>query len=251
MKASDHLHRAFYHDIGKVIGKTISDFDKYELLTNHWIPPGNYAYPYSEHNKRGKIEKRYASKNHLDSFEWLVLSDTKKGFFCKYCPLFTPGLTGGFKKNVSLQKLVSQPLTSFSKLLGKDGYLKIHSNNDYHNAAVQFGQDFLRTYKNPEKEISNQVFSHRLQLVEENRKKLVPIVESIIFLGRQNVPLRGHRDNGQFLFEETNNNEGNFRELLKFRVKSGDTDLENHLKNSSCRATYKQNDTKLSDKCMW
>jgi hypothetical protein len=235
---SDHLHREFNNDIGKVIGKPITDLDKYELLTNHWIPPGNYAYPYSEHNKRGKIEKRYASKNHLDSFEWLVLSDSRKGFFCKYCPLFTPGLTGGFKNNVSLQKLVSQPLTSFSKLLGKDGYLNVHSNNHYHKAAVQFGQNFLRTYKNPEKEITNQVFSHRLQLIEENRKKLVPIVESVIFLGRQNVPLRGHRDDGQFSFKETKDNEGNFRELLKFRVKSGDTDLKNHLQNSSCRATY-------------
>lgn len=126
----------------------------------------------------------------------------KKGFFCKYFPLFTPGLTGGFKKNVSLQKLVSQPLTSFTKLLGKDGYLNVHSNNHHHKAAVQFGQDFLRTFKNPEKEISNQVFSRRLQLVEANRKKMFPIVESIIFLGRQNIPLRGHRDNDQFSLEK-------------------------------------------------
>jgi len=33
-------------------------------------------------------------------------------------------------------------------------------------------------------------------------------------------------------------NEGNFRELLKFRVKSGDSVLENHLKNTSSKATY-------------
>lgn len=33
-------------------------------------------------------------------------------------------------------------------------------------------------------------------------------------------------------------NEGNFRELLRFRIDSGDTDLENHLKTSSSRATY-------------
>lgn len=139
---------------------------------------------------------------------------------------------------MSLNKLVAQPLTSFSKLLGKDGHLNVHSNNDYHKAAVQCGNDFLHTFKNPEKEITNQVISHRLKLVQENRKKLVPIVESIIFLGRQNIPLRGHRDCGQFALEENESNEGNFRELLKFRITSGDKELETHLRNASCRATY-------------
>ena len=37
---------------------------------------------------------------------------------------------------------------------------------------------------------------------------------------------------------EKNASEGNFRELLKFRVNSGDKVLENHLKTVSLRATY-------------
>jgi len=33
-------------------------------------------------------------------------------------------------------------------------------------------------------------------------------------------------------------NEGNFRELVRFLVRSGDSTLEAHLKNSTSRATY-------------
>lgn len=33
-------------------------------------------------------------------------------------------------------------------------------------------------------------------------------------------------------------NEGNFREMLRFRIKAGDTRLENHLKTSNSKATY-------------
>jgi len=30
--------------------------------------------------------------------------------------------------------------------------------------------------------------------VEENYKKLIPMIKTIIFCGRYNIPLRGHRD---------------------------------------------------------
>jgi len=38
--------------------------------------------------------------------------------------------------------------------------------------------------------------------------------------------------------EESSVNEGNFRELLKFRVNAGDSALKDHLMNASARATY-------------
>eukprot|EP00102_Acyrthosiphon_pisum_P014195 XP_008184121.1 PREDICTED: uncharacterized protein LOC103309708 [Acyrthosiphon pisum] len=84
----------------------------------------------------------------------------------------------------------------------------------------------------------------RMQEIKENQERLVPIIESIIFLGKQNILFRGHRDDGQLDLPSTiedggsSINEGYFRELLKFRVKAGDSTLENHLKNSSSKATY-------------
>jgi len=53
--------------------------------------------------------------------------------------------------------------------------------------------------------------------------------------------LRGHRDHGGMsdsCSESSIVNEGNFREVLRLRVRSGDTVLEDHLKNAAANATY-------------
>ncbi|CAN7988762.1 unnamed protein product, partial [Ixodes hexagonus] len=102
--------------------------------------------------------------------------------------------------------------------------------------------DFLARVHHPENDVANQLCSQRLQQVKENRHRLVPIVESIIFSGRQNIPLRGHRDDDTLLQRandgSSTSNEGNFRELLRFRVSSGDTALQEHLLSASSTATY-------------
>ena len=53
----------------------------------------------------------------------------------------------------------------------------------------------------------------------------------------KNIAFRGHRDDGPLNIDSPIN-EGNFRELLKFRIQSGDRQLKIHLDNSSLRATY-------------
>lgn len=68
--------------------------------------------------------------------------------------------------------------------MGKEGYLYIHSENDY-------PKNFLKCAKQPDKIILNQLDSQRLQQIEENRSRLRPIVETVIVLGKQNIPLRG------------------------------------------------------------
>ncbi|KAG8189774.1 hypothetical protein JTE90_017690 [Oedothorax gibbosus] len=57
---------------------------------------------------------------------------------------------------------------------------------------------------------------------------------------RQNIPLRGHRDDGLIDSSSSSSivNEGNFRELLRFRISAGDTALQKHLENTSANATY-------------
>ena len=66
---------------------------------------------------------------------------------------------------------------------------------------------------------------------------MLPIVESIIFLGRQNIALRGHRDDGPLTLESPIN-QGNFRELLRYRIKSDDSQFRIHMDQASSRATY-------------
>ncbi|CAN7940504.1 unnamed protein product, partial [Ixodes pacificus] len=179
--------------------------------------------------------------SHLKKFKWLVLSDNQRGLYCKYCSLFTAGCLGGYQRNVPLQRLVTKSLVSFTKLLGKDSEHTVHENK-YHKEAVQAGKDFLACVHHPENDLANQICSQRLQQVKENRRTLVPIVESIILLGRQNIAFRGHRDDGALLQRENEgslaSNKVNFGKLLRFRESSGDTALHEHLHSSSSGPTY-------------
>ena len=78
-------------------------------------------------------------------------------------------------------------------------------------------------------------------LIKENRSKLKPIIETVIFLGRNGLPFRGHRDTSQYHPETGTYGEervGLFIECLSLRVKAGDTVLENHLKTCAKNASY-------------
>ncbi|XP_050065586.1 52 kDa repressor of the inhibitor of the protein kinase-like [Aphis gossypii] len=190
------------------------------------------------HTKKGKQEKRFLKRTHFEQFNWLHYSTAKGGLFCKYCVLFAD--KGGKDKNVTLNKFVNFPLNKYAKILGVDGDFQSHSRHLYHKNAMQVPIDFLDRYKNPQKEIINLMSTQRMQQITENRERLRPIIECIIFLGRQNLAFRGHRDQGKL---NTNidllpTNESNFRQLLKFIIASGDKVLEKHLQTTSAKATY-------------
>lgn len=92
------------------------------------------------------------------------------------------------------------------------------------------GKECLKTFHNPKLDVSNIVSEYRLSQSEENRKWLVPIVKIIILLRRQYIPLRGHRDDGKIVTNETSlHNEGNFRAMLRIQVDSGGKELGSHL----------------------
>ena len=77
--------------------------------------------------------------------------------------------------------------------------------------------------------------------VSENRKILKSIIDTIIFLGRQGLALRGHRDDSQYhldVGEYSTESVGNLIELLNCRDRDGDKDSERHLESYSKNASY-------------
>lgn len=78
--------------------------------------------------------------------------------------------------------------------------------------------------------------------IEANRLKIIPIIKTVIFCGRQSIALRGHRNNNILNANENNDepeyNDGNFRQLLRFRVDAGDEYLNNHSSSCEKNATY-------------
>ena len=59
--------------------------------------------------------------------------------------------------------------------------------------------------------------------VEENRKYLYAICESLIFCGRQSTALRGHDES------DYSKNKGNFLELMELRCKDNESVSYTHL----------------------
>ena len=85
------------------------------------------------------------------------------------------------------------------------------------------------------------VNEHAQQVILENPKKLVPIVDTIKLCGHLGLYLRGHRDDSQYhpdIGSYSLGSVGNFVELLNFRVRAGDTTLEEHLKTCPKNASY-------------
>ena len=85
--------------------------------------------------------------------------------------------------------------------------------------------------------ISEQLSDIHRNTVELNRQKLRSIIKTVVLCGKQNMALRGHRNDSSHL-EESSGNPGNFQALLNFRVEAGDKVLANHFANGPRNATY-------------
>ncbi|XP_067324481.1 52 kDa repressor of the inhibitor of the protein kinase-like [Anolis sagrei] len=72
----------------------------------------------------------------------------------------------------------------------------------------------------------------------QNRKKLLPIVETIVLCGQQELALRGNNDSGPITCDEPLDKDGNFRALLRFHARSGDNNLKGHLETAALNAQY-------------
>jgi len=70
--------------------------------------------------------------------------------------------------------------------------------------------DFVQTDADKSRDVRNVLNSSGQTVVEENRNRLSHIIRIIEFCGRQEIPLKGHRDAGAFSLNETDGNDGVF-----------------------------------------
>ena len=92
----------------------------------------DYKFPFSHSSNR----KYYVSSNHITGRNsCFYFSPSLNGLLCLPCVLFAPDRVGR-RSSQPTGRLVSQPLTDFSKLTGKDSYLTTHLERSYHEDAV-------------------------------------------------------------------------------------------------------------------
>ena len=75
-------------------------------------------------------------------------------------------------------------------------------------------------------------------MIEKNRMKLCPIVSCIITCARQNVALRGHRDDAHHYIENDDLNPGNFIMFLKYGAYCGNI-MDLLFKDCPANKTYR------------
>jgi len=118
-----------------------------------------------------------------------------------------------------------------------------HQTNDYHLLSAQRANDFLVNFNNSNSvSVDVMLNKHIEKTIENNRKRLVPIVKTILFCAKHNLPLHGHREQGNLSSDKVrqaclNGEQGVFRDLLSFRVECGDTDLWKHFEEAPKNCT--------------
>ncbi|XP_060845757.1 52 kDa repressor of the inhibitor of the protein kinase-like [Rhopalosiphum padi] len=188
-------------------------------------------------NKKG--HKRSFQIELLNKQNWLAYSRNREGAFCKVCVLFGPKFGGIGGQRLGVLKEI--PMIKYKDALHD---FKIHMEREYHKTAIVRSLEFIKCFKGKQKPIEIQLDDQLNETVKQNKKKLIPIIKTIIFCGRHNISIRGHRDdvNLSNLISndqaKNNFNIGIFKELLMFRIDAGDVDLRNHLEPAPKNATF-------------
>lgn len=234
------------NDIGHAVGRVLSSEER-ALFIPPWKPTVDSEFPSSIHVKSNVERRRRLLPTHLTTFPWLSVSKLSglQGAFCTACVLFGSVAGVGGKSNGCGQlagKLVSKPLARFDHLTGKEGALSNHQACSYHRDNVIAMENFREVYVNRTKDdIKCDLNTAHKQAIEDNRRKLAPMVDTILLCGRQNISLRGHRGETGAIFSDGSEpqiNDGNFRSLLRYRIRGGDEDLKRHVDTAKGNATY-------------
>ncbi|CAF4526578.1 unnamed protein product, partial [Rotaria sp. Silwood2] len=225
------------NDIGYYLLNKLSIIDelKYSLLTNHFKPNRKYSFPtlYSDDHT---CSRRFLI-NWLNDNPFLVYSPYIEGGYCINCVLF---------RNVQGQKLelfVDKPCYQYKHLKHFTTSCKSHINSQFHQNSTIATDNFIRTYKDPSLSIVSLIDKDRIEKINRNKAILTPIIKIIITCARQNIPLRGHRDESindirQVINVVDAHCGSNFIALLKQRIDAGDELLREHIQLGKKNALY-------------
>ncbi|XP_047130019.2 52 kDa repressor of the inhibitor of the protein kinase-like [Hydra vulgaris] len=217
---------------GEKLKSGTNDHELLSLINNVWVPDKCFQFPLT-----GKSRKRRFLLKWLDDFSWLCYSKIEDGAYCLPCTLFGTNLPNKY----ALCKLFKEPYNTWRNAV------KVFNDHEktvdgLHIKSMHCYNMLLSRAKNNTFPIEVSLDSSRKQRIEENKKKLESIVKTIIFLGRSDMPLRGHRDDRKYQGEigesSKNTGLGNFIELLNFRVDAGDLILKEHLLSAPKNSTY-------------
>lgn len=204
-------------DIGQYVNDaSLNTKLKYTLLKSPWEPAATYDFKndLTDHSKR---PFRYAWLTQYPN--WLVYSAKLKGALCRTCVLFRPKITRGVQG-----AFITRPFVNY-----KDFHesVRAHLKSQWHRESTESSWNFLNVIDNKTLSVEEQINKSVHNRCDANRKKLVPIIKSILFCGEHDAPLRGKTSD-----------RGMLRDLLAFRVDAGDNILKEHIETAAKNAVY-------------
>lgn len=219
------------YDISNYVNNKLNNNEKLDLIDKLWIPNDTYKFPSTTYNN----QKRRFQKNWIKNYAWLTYSAIDDGAYCKFCVFFAKEEVG-YRHSQQTGTLVKKPYKDWKHATTEFSY---HNQCKYHIEAMSCMEYLKREHRGKQLPVNFQIDRENLKQIEANRKKLVPIIQTVIACGRNGWPLRGHRDSGIFdINEDGIKGEGNFRALLRLRIQAGDEILKNHLLTCNKNAIY-------------
>ena len=79
-----------------------------------------------------------------------------------------------------------------------------------HLVAYEMALNFISVFENQSLSIASQLSMERDRQIEENRLKLISIIETILFLGCLGIAYRGHHEDTALVLGNPEHNQGNF-----------------------------------------
>jgi len=198
-------------DINIYVGKKLNDAEKIKYLENIWIPGKTFSFPSTEHGKK-LLKFQYSW---LEKWNWLAYSKVKDGAYCKYCVLFSQSKGG--KGNQPLGQLCTEAFNKWKHAVER---FNNHEKTNYHQNSVIDCQSVSAIVIGKSDSVYHQLNKAEKTQKENNRKIIIPVIDSVLICGRQGIALRGHRESGVLKLEDPIINEGNFRALLRFFLKA-------------------------------
>lgn len=151
---------------------------------------------------------------------WLIYSPRANALFCFPCWLFAYDKTSPWAN-------AQKSFRNFKK--GIEKICRHESSQNHINAQNNLAITKFRLFKN--KTVWDQQLKAEKDEITQNREALKRFLDVALFLAKQNLTFRGHRE------DDNSTNKGNFIELLEL-IKRYDSVLSKHLGNSKQYAKY-------------
>ena len=161
------------------------------MVQNVFVPNSSFHFP--------KVDGRQFKREWLKQFTWICYSPSMDGWFCLACVLFVLE----FAKCSKVKLLRTDPVKSSPSAVNdfKKNVEERRKKKDQDKNRTLHKDTSALFYRAQEKMDRNLEDVHEMLVVSEiseNRKILRSIIDTIIFLGRLDLALRGHRDDSEY-----------------------------------------------------